>query len=162
MIEIKPLESRITKWQEVSYEIENLFFERQLANLSFKRFVVKDGDAIIGAGQYTFVSEECVLINAIHVAENERRIALGEGLLRAMLNSAEISGAKSAIFIGNEIERAFYRHVLSGQCEDFDKDKVCVDVDKAYDLDSVDLADAIVLPSIMAFFDQPCKGTKKK
>lgn len=162
MIEIKPLESRITSWREVSYEIENLFFERQLANLNFKRFVVKDGDAIIGAGQYAFVSEGCVLINAVHVAENERRIALGEGLLRAMLNSAEISGAKSAIFTGNEIERAFYRHVLVGQCEDFDKDKVIICEDLSSELPHMDLKDAIVLPSILAFFDQPCKGTKKK
>lgn len=162
MIEIKPLEASIISWQEVSYEIENLFFERQLANFTFKRFVVKDGDAIIGAGQYAFVSEQCVWINAIHVAENERRIALGEGLLRAMLNSAEISGAKVAILTGNEIENAFYRHVLSGQCEDFDKDKI-----EDYHVNSSEIMDlngvkAVVLPSIAAFFDQPCKGTKKK
>ncbi|OJV62093.1 MAG: hypothetical protein BGO41_01850 [Clostridiales bacterium 38-18] len=162
MIEIKPLESRITSWREVSYEIENLFFERQLANLNFKRFVVKDGDAIIGAGQYAFVTERCVLINAVHVAENERRIALGEGLLRAMLNSAEMSGATSAVFIGNEIERAFYRHVLNGQCEDFDKDSSAISEVIQLELNRVDLGDSLVLPSIAAFFDQPCKGIKKK
>lgn len=66
--------------------------------------IVINGGNICGLGCGVIVGDWC-LLNWIHIAEQYRRDLMGTALVKAIMNNAELSGAKTAY--------------LSGTCDEF-------------------------------------------
>ncbi len=127
---------------------------------SFKaHFVVYDRDVILGICQFEFIDPDTALIDGIYITPAERKLKLGDGLLRATLNSIEIKGGSSVIFIANEEEHSFYQHY---QFEDINiqNQRLASTYEKVQKMCNGN--HLMHLSSISEFFNQPCKGSIKR
>lgn len=122
-------------------------------------FVVYDRDIILGICQFEFIDSNTALIDGIYITPAERKLKLGDGLLRATLNSIEIKGGSSVIFIANEEEHSFYQHY---QFEDINiqNQLLTSSYEKIQKMGNGN--HLMQLSSISEFFNQPCKSSVKR
>lgn len=152
----KTLEEAINSF---SREEGNILRNRINVESSYTYFVVCDGDVIIGICQFEFIDPNTALIDGIYITPAERKLKLGDGLLRATLNSIEIRGGSSVIFIANEEEHSFYQHYQFGDI-DLQNQPLTSSNEKIQKMSNGN--HLMQLTSISEFFNKPCKSSVKR
>ncbi len=103
MIEIRKVQPKDLEY--LYNNAETLFFDKtymidKLENM----MLISIGNIICGIG-CSILFEDICLINWVYISNNYRRDSMGSALVKAILNTAELSGAKTAY--------------LSGSCDQF-------------------------------------------
>ncbi|GAB6108883.1 GNAT family N-acetyltransferase [Fusibacter bizertensis] len=161
MIQIQRLKDKTLEQAIEDFQLneQTLLRGRLTDETSKSHFVVCEGDRLLGICQFDFIDNSTAIVDCIYISPSERKMKLGDGLLRAILNSIEIRGGSSVIFIANEEEQLFYKHAGFEVLDDSKITSIPV-LDK---VDKLSFDNGLMqLKSISEFFNQPCKSSLKK
>lgn len=161
MIQIQLLKHKTLEQAIEDFQLKErtILRSRLTDEISKSHFVVYEGDRLLGICQFELIDVRTAIIDCIYISPSERQMKIGDGLLRATLNGIEIKGGSSVIFIANEEEQSFYKHIGFEALDVHDAPLTSV-IDKVQKLrfDNV----LMQLKSISEFFNQPCKSSRKK
>ncbi|HAS74786.1 MAG TPA: hypothetical protein DCS67_11640 [Clostridiales bacterium UBA8960] len=161
MIEFRPLKySSLVHLTQVLNDVEISAFDYSALDYEkMHSFVVIDGDNTIGLCLYTFLSVDTALVKLVYIKPSERNLKLGDGLLRASLNSIEIHGGERVIFEGNLTEQSFYLHEGMTKLNDFSEVEMA---SFSHGMEWLEDRYYACCKSISSFFSKPCKGQSKQ
>lgn len=158
MIEFRPLTfSSMLHLTEILSELEVTAFD--FSTLEYEKlhsFVVIEGSETVGICLYSFLSTDSAVVKLIFIKPSIRNIKLGDGLLRASLNSIEIHGGTHVIFEGNLVEQSFYLHEGMKRLSDV------FNTENAPEYNYLEDRYYAYCSSIFDFFNKPCKGHIKQ
>lgn len=161
MIQIQQLKDKSLEEAIKSFETvdQSKLLDRLKSETTYTHFVVYDGEKILGISQYRFLDADIAMIDCIYITPTERKLKLGDGLLRATLNSIEIRKGSSVIFYVNDEECSFYSHIGFSA---FAPQVITSKFDIENIVEDRPLNCLMYLDSISDFFDQPCKSSVKR
>lgn len=132
----------------VKFLIKNGLIE-EIHNNEGDYYVCKNDDIIYGCGMMVRNDDYCIIKNVI-VNKGNRREKLGSAIVKTMLNSAELSGASTAICIGDN--KAFSEYLNFKLLE---LDELPDDI-KSF-IKDIDKKEHVYITSLIDYFKSSCQ-----